>query len=46
MVKLIDTLLGRTSTTTEDDYMDLDLESFEESQASAPAMFVKIATVG
>ncbi len=26
--------------------MDLDLESFEESQASAPAMFVKIATVG
>ena len=46
MVKLIDTLLGRTGTTTEDDYMDLDLESFEESQASAPAMFVKIATVG
>lgn len=46
MAKILDTLLGRTSTTTEEDYMDLDLASFEEEEAGAPALFVKIATVG
>jgi hypothetical protein len=46
MAKILDTLLGRTSTTTEEDYMDLDLASFEEEEAGAPALYVKIATVG
>jgi hypothetical protein len=46
MAKILDTLLGRTSTTTEDDYMDLDLASYEEEEAGAPALYVKIATVG
>jgi SepF-like predicted cell division protein (DUF552 family) len=46
MAKILDTLLGRTSTTTEEDYMDLDLASYEEEEAGAPALFVKIATVG
>ncbi|MDD1715767.1 MAG: cell division protein SepF [Methanolinea sp.] len=45
MVKFLDTLLGRSTPTSEEDYMDLDLEAYEESDASAPAMFVKIATV-
>ncbi|MDD1712138.1 MAG: cell division protein SepF [Methanoregulaceae archaeon] len=46
MAKILDTLLGRTSTTTEEDYMDLDLASYEEEEAGAPALYVKIATVG
>lgn len=46
MVKFLDSLLGRSTPSTEDDYMDLDLEAFEEAEASAPAMFVKIAVVG
>lgn len=46
MVKFLDTLLGRTSSASEDDYMDLDLEAFEEAEASAPAMYVKIASIG
>jgi SepF-like predicted cell division protein (DUF552 family) len=46
MAKILDTLLGRTSTTSEDDYMDLDLASYEEEEAGAPALYVKIATVG
>jgi SepF-like predicted cell division protein (DUF552 family) len=45
MAKILDTLLGRTSTTTEEDYMDLDLASYEEEEAGAPALYVKIATV-
>jgi SepF-like predicted cell division protein (DUF552 family) len=45
MAKILDTLLGRTSTTSEDDYMDLDLASYEEEEAGAPALYVKIATV-
>jgi len=46
MVKFLDSLLGRSTPSTEDDYMDLDLEAFEEAEASAPAMFVKIAVLG
>ncbi|MDD1719198.1 MAG: cell division protein SepF [Methanoregulaceae archaeon] len=46
MGKLFDTLLGRSATVTEDDYMDLDLSAYEEAEANAPALFVKIATVG
>jgi len=46
MVKFLDTLLGKSSPSSEDDYMDLDLEAFEEAEAGAPALFVKIATVG
>lgn len=46
MVKFLDTLLGRSTPTSEDDYMDLDLEAYEEAESSAPALFVKIATIG
>ncbi len=46
MVKFLDTLLGRTTSSSEDDYMDLDLQVFEEAESSAPAMYVKIASVG
>jgi SepF-like predicted cell division protein (DUF552 family) len=46
MVKFLDTLLGRTSSSSEDDYMDLDLQAFEEAESSTPAMYVKIASVG
>ncbi len=45
MGKLFDTLLGRSQTSTEDDYMDLDLEAYEEAEAGSPALLVKIATV-
>ncbi|HUU76092.1 MAG TPA: cell division protein SepF [Methanoregulaceae archaeon] len=40
------TLLGRTSPASEDEYMDLDLKDFEDTDASAPAMYVKIASIG
>lgn len=46
MVKFLDTLLGRSTSSSEDDYMDLDLQAFEEAESSAPAMYVKIASVG
>jgi SepF-like predicted cell division protein (DUF552 family) len=45
MGKIFDTLLGRSTTVTEDDYMDLDLSAYEEAESNAPALFVKIATV-
>jgi len=46
MVKIFDTLLGRSSSTGEEEYMDLDLESYEEPGVNAPALLVKIATLG
>jgi SepF-like predicted cell division protein (DUF552 family) len=46
MVKFIDTLLGKTAGVHEDDYMDLDLESYELSDEGSPALFVKIAVIG
>ena len=45
MVKFLDSLLGKSTASTEDDYMDLDLEAFEEAEIGAPAMFVKIAQI-
>ena len=46
MVKIFDTLLGRNTGSGEDEYMDLDLESYEEPGVNAPALLVKIATLG
>jgi uncharacterized protein len=44
MVKIIDTLLGRSSGGSDDDYMDLDLTTYEE-HAGSPALLIKIATI-
>jgi len=46
MGKIFDTLLGKSTVSTEEDYMDLDLQEYEEAEAGAPALLVKIATVG
>jgi uncharacterized protein len=46
MGKIFDTLLGKTTPTTEEDYMDLDLQEYEDAEAGAPALLVKIATIG
>ncbi|MDD1703055.1 MAG: cell division protein SepF [Methanoregula sp.] len=47
MVKIIDTLLGKNATSSDDDYMELDLSSYEEhGGSSSPALLVKIATIG
>ena len=45
MVKIIDTLLGKSSGSSDDDYMELDLASYEEHGAGSPALLVKIATI-
>ncbi|MHC1626661.1 MAG: cell division protein SepF [Methanoculleaceae archaeon] len=46
MVKLLDSLLGKSSPTDEDEYMELDLASFEETGGDEPArMYVKVATI-
>ena len=44
MVKIIDTLLGKSATHADDEYMELDLASYEE-HGSGPALLVKIATI-
>ena len=44
MVKIIDTLLGKSASHSDDDYMELDLASYEE-HGSGPALLVKIATI-
>jgi len=44
MVKIIDTLLGKSTGSSDEDYMDLDLTSYEEHGGS-PALLVKIATI-
>ena len=46
MGKLIDTLLGRSIATTENDYMDLDLSAYEEAGSGSVAVYVKIASIG
>jgi uncharacterized protein len=46
MGKIFDTLLGKSTTTSEEDYMDLDLQEYEAAEAGAPALLVKIATIG
>ena len=46
MSKLLDTIIGRSSTVGEDDYMELDLASFEGSgEDEAASMYVKVATI-
>ncbi|MDD4483180.1 MAG: cell division protein SepF [Methanoregula sp.] len=46
MVKIIDTLLGKNTTSSDDDYMELDLSSYEDRGSSgAPALLVKIALI-
>jgi uncharacterized protein len=45
MVKIIDTLLGKSTSHTDDDYMELDLASYEEHGGAGPALLVKIATI-
>jgi len=45
MVKIIDTLLGKSSASADEDYMELDLTSYEEHGGAAPALLVKIATI-
>lgn len=44
--KIFDSILGKTSTKSEDDYMELDLASYEGTSDDEPAsMYVKIATI-
>ncbi len=44
--KIFDSILGKTSTKSDDDYMELDLASYEGTGDDAPAsMYVKIATI-
>jgi len=38
MVKFLDTLLGKSTPSYEDDYMDLDLEALEAEEEGAPAL--------
>ncbi|KUG20640.1 hypothetical protein ASZ90_009610 [hydrocarbon metagenome] len=46
MVKLFDSILGRSGPSSDDDYMELNLENFEGSATEDPAtMYVKIATI-
>ena len=46
MSKLLDTIIGRSSTVGEDDYMELDLASFEGAEGEETAsMYVKVATI-
>ena len=44
MVKIIDTLLGKGNSHADDEYMELDLASYEE-RGSGPSLLVKIATI-
>ncbi|MDD1671570.1 MAG: cell division protein SepF [Methanomicrobiales archaeon] len=47
MSKLLDSIIGRNPSVSEDDYMDLDLESFEGVEGDeAASMYVKVATIG
>jgi SepF-like predicted cell division protein (DUF552 family) len=44
--KLFDSILGKSSVKSEDEYMELDLASYEGSNEDEPAsMYVKIATI-
>ncbi len=46
MAKLLDSILGRRPVTNEDDYMELDLASYEgPGEEEAASMYVKIATI-
>jgi SepF-like predicted cell division protein (DUF552 family) len=47
MSKLLDSIIGRSPPTGQDDYMELDLTSFEGAMTDQPAtMYVKVATIG
>ena len=41
MVKIIDTLLGKSAAHADDDYMELDLASYEERSSGSPALLVR-----
>ena len=44
--KLFDSILGKSPVKNEDEYMELDLASYEGSTSEEPAsMYVKIATI-
>jgi uncharacterized protein len=43
MVKIIDTLLGKSSGSSDEDYMDLDLTSYEEHAGGSPALLATIS---
>jgi SepF-like predicted cell division protein (DUF552 family) len=44
--KLFDSILGKNSTKSEEDYMELDLASYEGKNEEEPAsMYIKIATI-
>ncbi|MCM2465237.1 cell division protein SepF [Methanoculleus oceani] len=44
--KLFDSILGKSPAKNEEDYMELDLASYEGSNEEAPAsMYIKIATI-
>ena len=45
MVKIIDTLLGKSTAHSDEDYMELDLASYEDHAGASPALLVKIATI-
>ncbi len=46
MSKLLDTIIGRSASVREDDYMELDLEAFEGAgEEEAASMYVKVATI-
>jgi SepF-like predicted cell division protein (DUF552 family) len=47
MSKLLDSIIGRNPSVSEDDYMELDLQAFEGVEGEeAASMYVKVATIG
>lgn len=47
MSKLLDSIIGRNPSVSEDDYMELDLQAFEgAAEEEAASMYVKVATIG
>jgi len=47
MSKLLDSIIGRNPSVSEDDYMELDLQAFEGAEGEeAASMYVKVATIG
>jgi len=47
MSKLLDSIIGRNPSVSEDDYMELDLQAFEgTAEEEVASMYVKVATIG
>jgi SepF-like predicted cell division protein (DUF552 family) len=47
MSKLLDSIIGRNPSVSEDDYMELDLQAFEGAEGEeAASMYVKVASIG